>query len=285
MTARASTSSRLGSCSWGRAYRDLSAPRRGRGSRLRWRWVPGRRVPGVLEISVGGSSGGDSTAINGDGSVLILRSKNSRLDAVGIGAGNAGTLQYYRYDDRDRSLVCASCPQDGSAPVDDVLSFGSGGVGPNMTPLTENGDFAFATPTPLAGQDNNSAGPGQPVHVGVDAYEWRDGRYILLTDGVTSQPENFQTAVNGITPDGRTVFITVPGALTADAIDGFPRTYAVRIGGGFRFPEAPPPCSLEACQGPPSPAPTYPGSGSSTSSGPGNQGKDQTPRRARRDGS
>ena len=71
-------------------------------------------------VDLGGATAGirsaQGKAISPDGSVFVFRSNDPTLNAVG-GQQNGGTEQYYRYDDRDRSLVCASCPGDGSVPA------------------------------------------------------------------------------------------------------------------------------------------------------------------------
>ncbi len=224
-----------------------------------------------------------SAALTPDGSVLAFHSADPRLDTV-AGGTNAGTRQYYIYDDRDRSLVCASCPQDGSAPLSAVppklvLSELSAAPGRNLTPLDRAGDFFFSTDTPLVPADQNTAGPGQPSGVGEDIYEWRDGRLLLVSDGATPriagpQGPSAPTRVGGVSPSGRDVFFIQAAKLTPDAIDSYPRVYDARLGGGFDFPPPPPPCSLEDCQGPPSPSPIDPDI--LLGSGPGNQGKDRT---------
>lgn len=218
-------------------------------------------------------------ALTPDGSVLIFSSSNSALDPIG-GQTNGGTLQYYRYNDNDRSLICVSCPQDGSAPaVDAVHQLGSTGFasqqGPNISPLSREGDFAFATPNPLVADDQNTAGSGQDPSRGVDVYEWRDGRLLLVSDGTTIWPgPSLQPTVNMFSPSGRDLFFTESASLTPDALDGYNRLYDARIGGGIDFPPASlPPCDLNsgACEGRGTNPPDQPGAGSAVFSGPGNQ--------------
>ncbi len=228
-------------------------------------------------VAPGGSGfGGDTAglhsaqgkAINPDGSVFVFRSSNPALNALG-GQQNGGTAQYYRYDDRDRSLVCASCPGDGSAPVAEVEE-GLGGdqAGPNQTPLDAAGDLAFTTSTPLVAADQNTARSGQNPGRGDDLYEWRDGRLLLVSDGTSDneRPPEF----NGFSRDGRDLFFAQYAQLTPDALDSNRRIYDARIGGGFEFPKPPPPCSLDACQGNPVPAPFDSTPASTSFSGPGN---------------
>lgn len=195
------------------------------------------------------------SAMNPNGSVIVFRSAAAGLNPV-EGTNNGGTIQYYRYDDRDRSLTCASCPQDGNAPAAGARLNANGLVntyslsGPNVTPLDEAGDFFFSTPNALVPADQNTAGPGQEPKVGTDIYEWRDGRLFLVTDGLTSW-HGVIPYVAGVDPSGRDVFFLAGERLTPDALDAYPRLYDARIGGGFTFPQPAPPCPLEACQGTP----------------------------------
>ena len=125
-----------------------------------------------------GDIGGQSY-MNPDGSVVVFTSNSPSLNALG-GQQNGGTLQYYRYDDRDRSLICISCPADGSPPRGAAAgnSIATPTPGANIVPLSRDGeDFAFPTPISLVPADQNTAGAGQnPKSVGVDIYEWRAGR-------------------------------------------------------------------------------------------------------------
>lgn len=223
-----------------------------------------------------GESAQQGEAMTPNGSVVVFASSAASLNAL-TGSDNGGTPQYYRYDDRDRSLLCVSCPPDGSpptgaVPVEGMLSTGSRDqAGPNLTPLDERGDFLFATPTPLAPSDINTARPGQDPGVGRDVYEWRDGQALLVSDGVTSWPSaESGPDISGMTPNGRDVFFTEAAQLTPDAPDAFRRLYDARIGGGFEFPQPQLPCPLEVCQGGAAGAPIGPFPGSTTFSGPGN---------------
>jgi hypothetical protein len=211
-------------------------------------------------------------AINPDGSVFIFYSFQPDLNSVN-GPQNGGTGQYYRYDDNDRSLVCVSCPTDGSPPRGEAPLLSIGEIGPTLGPLSSAGDdFVFPTPTPLVSADQNTAGPGQNSAVGQDIYEWRDGRLLLVTDGLTSSPGNSGLGphVVGVTPSGHDVFFEQGAQLTPDAIDTYTRLYDARIGGGFAFPPPPPPCPLEACQGTPRGVPEESRPGSADFAGPGN---------------
>jgi hypothetical protein len=230
------------------------------------RWIAG---PGV-EVGDEAESG---TAINRDGSAVVFRAKGPSLNPQGEGTDNGGTYQYYLYTDTDRSLICVSCSADGSASKRDVpaaLGKMVGQDGANTTPLADDGTLAFPTSESLVGVDQNTAGVGQDPRSGTDVYEWRDGRALLITDGLTNWPRAEVPELNGVSPSGHDVFFTAATQYTPDAIDGYRRLYDARIGGGFEFPPPPKPCPLEVCQGTPKGAPEEqpPGTGSFT--GPGN---------------
>jgi hypothetical protein len=224
-----------------------------------------------VDISVVTTTG---TAISPDGSIFVFRSNEPELNAID-GQQNGGTFQYYLFDDNDRSLVCTSCPPDGSAPrgAADRPSFAGSEyyLGSNGSALSREGDFVFSTPTPLVPVDQNTAAAGQDPSRGTDIYEWRDGRLLLVTDGKTEARGNASLEFAGMSPSGRDVFFNQAAALTPDAIDSASRLYDARIGGGFDFPPPPPPCSLEACQGTPLPPPDDATPSSLSFSGPGNQ--------------
>jgi hypothetical protein len=243
--------------------------------------LPGARTPGIYRADVEsgdlayvGSIGEVLLGLNemsADGSLLFFSSSDSSLNALGGGSGNAGTAQLYRYDDDDRSLICVSCPQDGSAPRGAASRAGGGGGSPNVTQLSENGIFAFSTPTPLTGADQNTAAPGQDPQRGTDAYEWRDGRLLLLSDGLTDWPGGEGApAIKGMTPSGSDILFTAAAQYTPDALDNFRRLYTARIAGGIEFPKPPPPCPLEVCQGTPKGAPEEAAPGTGVFAGPGN---------------
>ena len=249
--------------------------------------LPGAATPGIYRVDVASrdiayvapalntnveTNPLQGQALTPDGSALIFVSNNLGLNALGGGQQNGGTLQYYRYGDRDRSLICLSCPQDGSAPLVPVLSsLVSGGNGANTTAISADGQtFGFATATPLLRTDQNTARPGQATLSGTDVYEWRDGRLLLVTDGLSNWAGSFP-GVTAITPSGRDIFFTAPAQYTQDALDGYPRLYDARIGGGFEFPPPPKPCPLEVCQGTPKGAPEERAPGTGTFAGPGNE--------------
>ncbi len=212
--------------------------------------------------------------ISHDGSVLVFRSAHPYLNVIG-GQQNGGTAQYYRYDDRDRSLICLSCPQDGSIPhaaVNLSLMGNFGGTdGNNITPIGgAGGDVAFPTPTALLPTDQNTGASGQSPKVGDDIYEWRDGRLLLITDGLTEWFPEKPPRLHGVSRSGDDVFFIAAARLTPDAPDAFVRLYTAHVNGGFEFPEPPSPCPLEVCQGTPKGAPDDPSPASGDFAGRGN---------------
>jgi hypothetical protein len=222
----------------------------------------------------------DAAELSTDGSTLAFSSKLASLNPLGGTADNGGSTQYYRYDDDDRSLICTTCPQDGSPPVGELksgLHISKINPGVNRHALSADGEtFAFATPTPLLGADQNTPGPGHSANSGMDIYEWRDGRHLLITDGLTNWTEEVASkevefpVVEGVTPSGNDIFFTATAAYTPDAPDALTRLYTARIGGGIHFPKPPPPCPLEVCQGIPKGAPEEQEPASGNFSGTGN---------------
>ncbi len=240
---------------------------------------------GDLAFVAPGATAGDNAenAISPDGSVFVFTASSPDLDSHN-GPQNGGTAQYYLYDDGDRSLVCVSCPADGTPPRADVpqrLMTETHSLGPNTNPISKSGDLVFTTPTPLTAGDQNTAAPGRAPIAGFDVYEWRDGAAHLITDGTTRTPASeagggLRPDAAGITPSGDDIFFTSSAKLTSDVRDHSQHLYDARIGGGFDFADATPPCALEACQGAPSSPPTDPASGSSGFTGPGNEAKNRS---------
>ncbi len=211
-------------------------------------------------------------AINADGSVLMFISASQGLNALN-GQQNGGKPQYYRYDDNDGSLVCISCPQDGSpatASVDSALVTDLAETGPNLSPMSRDGQtVAFSTPTSLVDADQNTPAAGQDPLGGSDVYEWREGRLFLVSDGLTNWPVQVPPRVAGVSQSGKDIYFIAATQYTPDALDGYARVYDARIDGGFAFPPPTKPCPLEVCQGTPKGAPEerVPGTGSFSGSG------------------
>ena len=216
------------------------------------------------ELTYVGSNNIKAPETTPDGSVLIFDSGAAGWNARG-GQDNAGTIQSYRYDARDRSLVCVSCPADGSAPSGSSV-IGSYSRRQDPAISADGNVLAFSTPTPLATADQNTS--AQKPESGTDVYEWRDGRQLLVTDGLTNWTS--PPSVKGVSASGRDIFFFAAAQYTPDALDAYQRLYDARIGGGFEFPKPPPPCPLEVCQGTPKGAPEERAPGTGTFEGPGN---------------
>jgi hypothetical protein len=236
----------------------------------------------VANGAVAGEAALNTEAISSDGSVIIFGSRDPSLNPLGGTASNGGTFQYYRYDDDDRSLTCVSCPQDGRAPKRDLEQrllgiSASDQTAPGATPLAGE-TFAFATSEPLVGADQNTPKTGNNPLAGTDVYEWRDGRLLLVTDGLTQWPAGSEPKISGVSGGGRDLYFTASAQYTLDAPDSYYRLYDARIGGGIAFPPEEPPCPLEVCQGTPKGAPEEAAPGSSTFVGPGNPAAGHRPR-------
>ena len=196
-----------------------------------------------------------------DGAVLAFLSDSPRLDAL-AGRPNGGQLQRYRYDDRDGSLVCVSCPtHTPTAPMEPFLSYEVMFSHNTPVALDEEGrSFFFETREPLLAADVNN---------GEDIYEWRDGRVALITDGRTPFSESTHLALLSIGAGGRDVLFLAKAALTPDALDSVGQLYDARVGGGFAAAEGDRQvCGGDDCQsrsGPP--AVSGVGSGSLVGSG------------------
>ena len=104
-----------------------------------------------------------SVALSADGATLVFTSDEASLNPLGGVSDNDGGAQYYRYRDTDRSLICVSCPADGSPPLDEVDAhlheIIDGGLHNNRALSADGSTLAFATVTPLVGADQNTPGP------------------------------------------------------------------------------------------------------------------------------
>jgi hypothetical protein len=178
-----------------------------------------------------------------DGAAFIFHSNRPELDAL-TGRSNGGFEQFYRYDDRNGTLDCVTCPPPPRAALEDApLGFPSTQLWQleNKKPMSEDGrSLFFSTREALVPEDVNEAD---------DAYEWRDGRAELITDG--RSPGGLAGVVLRPTSrDGRDVLFVQGAKLTPDARDSFPQLYDARIGGGFpSLYESPPaPCGGDGCR-------------------------------------
>lgn len=190
-----------------------------------------------------------------NGHVLLFASNQPGLDSL-TASSNGGQTQYYRYDDRDSSITCISCPTDGVATgsVPTTLALGAGAVMVPVRPASDDGSIVFfSTTTPLVPEDVNN---------GQDLYEWHDGVVRLISNGTTNYPFLAGPTLVSTTPDGHDAFFLDQARLTADAQDDASKLYDARIDGGFEpAPTPPEPCHGD-CRGPPTAPPTLPDAGS-----------------------
>ena len=112
---------------------------------------------------------------------------------------NGGTAQYYRYDDRDRSLVCVSCPADGSAPAGRRHSL-EGERGSTSRRFRRRRHRRLHHPD-AAGRrrPEHRPAPGDP-EAGTDVYEWRDGRHSWSQTASPDWPINRTRKYAGMQP-------------------------------------------------------------------------------------
>lgn len=213
------------------------------------------RTDGIVN---GGRYGGDITP---DGNVLIFYSSQPSLNAL-TGQDNGGFAQYYRYDDRDQSVTCVSCPPAGAAtgPAVFGLTYDVHAVGADLHAVTADGSKVFfVSPDPLVPQDVNGT---------YDLYEWHDGAVSLITSGTFAyDPADEAPQVAGVSSSGHDLFFIDFEAHTAQVQERTPALYDARIDGGFPPPASPPAsCQADACHGTPIAPPSLatPGSGSLT---------------------
>jgi hypothetical protein len=204
------------------------------------------------------------TYVTPDGDVLLFTSSAADLDEL-TDAGNGEHEEIYRYDARDGSLSCLSCPEGGVATKNVPFGLIEKADQPIMAlarPASDDGNSVFfAANDALVPQDTNNRR---------DLYEWHDGHVSLITSGKTVYPNGIGPSVLSTTPDGHEVFFLDPARLTPDAQGEASKLYAARIGGGFAAPAAPVPCEESACQTPPTPQPPALGLTSEGSGAPGN---------------
>jgi hypothetical protein len=222
-------------------------------------------------VGVSASPGGafSDAVMTEDGSVLVFSSMSTLLNPL-TGSDNGGFLQQYRYDDRDGSLLCISCPPGGATHPTSAVIFSASPpfLSPLNSTLSADGrSFVFRSDDGLLPIDQNGEN-GEDSRRGADIYEWRDGRLLLVTDGLTAEGE---PRLASITPDGKSIFFNTPVELTPESKDGYAKLYVARIGGGFKIEPPAPPCALEVCQGDPTPAPSETPIGSARFAGPGNE--------------
>ncbi|NLT05375.1 MAG: hypothetical protein GXY03_03600 [Solirubrobacterales bacterium] len=210
-----------------------------------YRWEDGE-VTYVAAANVTGSTSATKAMTTPDGRHLMFMSNTAGVTA----APTAGTIQQYRYDSADGSLVCTSCRTDGSpsttsARLDQFVSFMMIDRKRRRW-LSDDGRVFFETAEPLESRDTNGA---------VDVYTYADPAEgpRLISDGRTTSDARFADASS----DGATVFFATRGQLTGWDTDERQDLYAARVGGGLPAPNDRPggACSGDACQGQPAGGP------------------------------
>lgn len=200
-------------------------------------------LPGEIAVTNNPIVGGQLTP---DGNVLLFS------------AGPSGGLQLYRYDDREGSTRCLSCPESG--PPTSGVGLPTTRVAGNayVRVMSDDGSRVF-----FASGEALVPGDEDPHHAG-GLYEWRDdgtarGEYGFIADG----------SLLDVSPDGSEVLFSSQEVLTPDVQDSARQAYVARIDGGelrSALPEAP--CGGEACQGAPATAPPEETATSATFIGP-----------------
>ncbi len=169
-------------------------------------------------------------------------------------AATAPCSEVYRYDSHSDQLSCLSCPDPGHLPEGDSFPFfqrtnKAEGIDPRDGHLPYNllsdGTSVFETPNRLVARDVNGR---------YDVYEYRNGDLHLLSDGTSQFDAHFADA----NKSGRDVFIYTRARWTVGDKDSQADLYDVRVGGGLSEPQAPTPCTEDACQGRPTVPPLAP---------------------------
>jgi hypothetical protein len=237
-------------------------------------WVNGAVNP----VRTGNNGpGADPSRTTPDGSVFVFESRANLTDY-----DSEGHSEIYRYDADAGSLLCLSCnPTAVAAESDAQLQSNPGAQFDPFPPVnalakienvTSDGQAVFfQSADPLVVGD---------VDGKIDVYEWKaEGAGTCGTKGgclalISSGRSAANDYLYAMTPDGRDVFFETGDLLVTQDRDGTPSIYDARVNGGFPSPASPaPPCSEDACQGPPDAVPGLPGAGgltSATSRGAGN---------------
>ena len=193
------------------------------------------------------------------------------------GYDSDGAREAYLYDadqGAEGKTLCASCRQDGLAPVGPAGGKALTGesalpVGSGVRYLTVSGGQAH-----LFFNSNDALAPGA-IEGQNNVYEYSHGQVFRLTGERGRQNEKHYAAVfAGAARDGSDAYLFSPETLSWEDGDGRISVYDARVGGGFPEP-APPaaPCDPDAegsCRHPAAPPPALPGGGASTFNGPGN---------------
>jgi hypothetical protein len=199
-----------------------------------------------------------------DGAVLVFPSSGPELNAL-TERSNGGTRQLYRYDDRNGALDCVTCPLPPAEATNDVSQgtlarTGITQIARYKSLIDDGRSLVFITAQALVEEDVNNSS---------DAYEWRDGRAELVSDGRTGR---FHFYAYGYSADGRDLIFSLNTSLTPDGRDIGTNLYDARVNGGFpSLYESPRrPCAGDGCRKPQGPPPPDTAPSTPSFSGPGN---------------
>ena len=186
--------------------------------------------------------------------------------------------EVYLYDATSGQLTCASCSPTGERPTGSASLPGwSTGLTPPEYLTTDGNRLFFDSSDPLTSHDTDGL---------ENVYEWeRDG-----TGSCSSAPGCVYSISNGTSTDnsfflaasasGNDAFFITRSQLVPQDTDQSMDVYDARVGGGFPYSPALPPCSGDACQAAGTAAPSVPVPATVTFSGPGNASPAPAPPRA-----
>jgi hypothetical protein len=229
-------------------------------------------------------AGIEASRVTPDGGVMIFESA-----AELTGYDTDGHVEIYRYESGDPidPIRCVSCNPLGSAAVANARLQNTTVVGSHvvLNNLSSDGSRVFFETSEALVEGDTDVGLN-------DSYEWRLAPRIaaepelgLISSGHShdydpGNPQSplLQNILFGISKDGSNVFFRSTDALVAGAgLGGTLEIYDARIGGGFRQPQLPEPCTEEACRPPVTPPPSLGSPASAALHGAGNL----TPRKKR----
>lgn len=211
---------------------------------------------GMLRYVMSGFVGNQTSRVSLDGRRLAFITNRQQNDQdLGVNPNGEPFAGMYFYDEGSEKLTCVSCPPSGAAVTSNVQ------ITPNVTEeivgftlpfrpnfMSDDGRYIFfSTGDALVPQDTNKL---------YDVYEYQavTGKVVLLSSGTGETASSFMNA----SPSGDDVFLVTLQSLTKTDTDSLVDLYDARVDGGLPEPPPPPvPCAGDACQGVPSPAPSF----------------------------
>lgn len=242
-----------------------------------------------------GSAGSDGPSVNSKPGSARVSSDGTRLAFLAAmpgggvvygrtGAPTGDSNQMYLYDSSSGTLVCASCPPEGSAGTSGAEIVAE--PQPDKSPqihhrylrpnfLSSDGNYVFfSTAEALVPEDQNHLADAY-------VYEAKTGEVSLLSSGRDETGTWFGNA----STSGHDVFLLTAQQLVGADGDPLVDVYDARVDGGFPEPPPPPtPCSGDGCRGSFSGAPNGPSAATQSFSGPGNPHRKHKRRKHRRRG-